>query len=54
MIYIYIFSKILRHVLGELSAYVGNRITLHNFHSDSIGVNDTHAVVNSHLIFVKK
>lgn len=54
MIYMYIFSKILKHVLGELSAYVEDRITLHDFHSDSIGVNDTHAMVNSHLIFVKK
>ena len=54
MISMYIFSKILSHMLGELSTYIGNRITLHNFHNDSIGVNDTHAVVSSHLIFVKK
>lgn len=50
----YIFSRILRHVWGEFLVYVGNKMTLNNFNSDSTGVSDTHAMVNSHFIFVKK
>lgn len=29
-------------------------MTLNNFNSVSTGVSDTHTIVNSHLIFVKK
>lgn len=50
----HLFSRLLRMEWGESSGNVGNRMTLNNFNSVSIGVSETHTRVNAHLIFIKK
>lgn len=54
MVYKHIFSRLLRMEWRESSGNIRNRMTLNNFNRESTGVSDTHTIVNSHLIFVKK